>query len=422
MVTLGVQRATLGSTVYYNGKMRAGELIDTVGLAAELPEWKEMTPDEKMQRQPDINRIVNEIVPYVVEDPDLFFNSIIIDVYDGEELDFEPVSKIVKDLPKTYQLALEDMGYLTLTGKERLIALDGQHRLLALKIAIKGVYGLPAGTKLPSTVKSLDPHPELAKEEISVIFVEHKDNQKIRKIFNKVNKYARQTSRGDNIITSDDDIYAVIARKLFREGEVLAPVSGNELVNWKSNTLSQRSKQLTTISALYTISETVLKEKNFSSKMLPSEEEQEEAYEVISDFWSTLLENLNVYKEYMELTRADKPVSLLRDQNLLMKPVTQMALAHVASMAMNKNIAWKDIVLKLNDLDWSFDNKLWFNIIIIGRAQRKMITGKESIRSAGMVISYMVMGKQMTKDEIVDVKRIICNATDDENAALPQIL
>ena len=39
---------------------------------------------------------------------------------------------------------------------------------------------------------ALEPHPELAEEEISVIFVEHTDNVKIRKIFNKVNKYARQ--------------------------------------------------------------------------------------------------------------------------------------------------------------------------------------------------------------------------------------
>ena len=39
MVTIGVQKAKLGSTVYYIGKMRAGELIDNVGFAAELPEW-----------------------------------------------------------------------------------------------------------------------------------------------------------------------------------------------------------------------------------------------------------------------------------------------------------------------------------------------------------------------------------------------
>ena len=53
MVTIGVQKAKLGSTVYYIGKMRAGELIGNVGFVAVLPEWSEMTADEKMQRQPD---------------------------------------------------------------------------------------------------------------------------------------------------------------------------------------------------------------------------------------------------------------------------------------------------------------------------------------------------------------------------------
>lgn len=423
MVTIGVQKAKLGSTVYYIGKMRAGELIDNVGFAAELPEWSEMTADEKMQRQPDITRVINEIVPYVIEDPDRFFNSLIIDVFSGyDELDFEPVSQVVKDLPKAYQIPMQDMGFLTLPGKERLIALDGQHRLLSLRIAIRGVYGLPAGAKVPSTTKSLEPHPELADEEVSIILVEHKDNQKIRKIFNKVNKYARQTSRGDNIITSDDDIYAVIARKLFSDGEVLAPIGKCELVNWKSNTLSQRSKQLTTVSALYTIAETILKEKGFSSKLLPSQEEQEAAYEEIVEFWRELMAETDVYKEYLELTRADKPVSLLREQNLLMKPVTQMALAHVAALAKKKGVSWKEVVAKLNKVDWSFENKLWFNILIIGSAQKKMITGKESIKSAGMIISYLIMGGKMSKAEIGDVHKIIKDAHDNQEEPLPQML
>lgn len=423
MVTIGVQKAKLGSTVYYIGKMRAGELIDNVGFAAELPEWSEMTADEKMQRQPDITRVINEIVPYVIEDPDRFFNSLIIDVFSGyDELDFEPVSLVAKDLPKAYQIPMEDMGFLTLPGKERLIALDGQHRLLSLRIAIRGVYGLPAGAKVPSTIKSLEPHPELADEEVSIILVEHKDNQKIRKIFNKVNKYARQTSRGDNIITSDDDIYAVISRKLFSDGEVLAPIGKCELVNWKSNTLSQRSKQLTTVSALYTIAETILKDKGYSSKLLPLQEEQEESYEEIVEFWQELLAGTDVYKEYLALTRADKPVSLLREQNLLMKPVTQMALAHVAAFAKKKGVSWKEVVIKLNKVDWSFENKLWFNILIIGSAQKKMITGKESIKSAGMIISYLIMGGKMSKAEIDDVHKIIKDAHDNQEEPLPQML
>lgn len=51
-----------------------------------------------------------------------------------------------------------------------------------------------------------------------------------------------------------------------------------------------------------------------------------------------------------------------------------------------------------------------------------MITGKESIRSAGMVIAYMVMGNQMTRSEVDDVRQIIRNARNDDNAPLPQMI
>ena len=40
MQTACVQRGKLGSTEYFLGKMPAGQLIDTVGLAAEMPEWE----------------------------------------------------------------------------------------------------------------------------------------------------------------------------------------------------------------------------------------------------------------------------------------------------------------------------------------------------------------------------------------------
>ena len=42
-----------------------------------------------------------------------------------------------------------------------------------------------------------------------------------------------------------------------------------------------------------------------------------------------------------------------------------MALAHTARMAQIKGISWEDIVKKINKIDWSFDNELWFNILII---------------------------------------------------------
>lgn len=422
MNTIGCIRAKMGSTEYYIAKMSAGQLIDSVGFAMEMPEWNEMKADEKMQRQLDTQRVVSEIVPYVVTDPDRFFGSFIVDIYSGfDEMIFESVSKVISNLPAAYQAPLEDVGFLTLPGRERLIALDGQHRLLSLKIAIKGFMGIPADTKIPEAWRKLLPHPELAGEEVSVIFVPHEDNLKIRKIFNKVNKYARQTSRSDNIITSDDDILAVISRQLIKDNQPLAPVNGIDIVNWKSNTLSQRSKHLTTLSALYTIADTILKGTDISTKGLPSEDDLEEAYKLVSDFWAVLLQELDVFKSYMSLTAVDRPVSHLRDSNLLLKPVTQMALAHVAKIALQKRISWPDVVKRLNRIDWSFDNELWFNILIIGSTNRKMITGKESVRSAGMVIAYLALGDHMSQDETDDVLQIIRNAKNNADEPLPMM-
>lgn len=428
MQTLWVQRAKLGSTTYYTTKMTVEDLVNTVGLAIELPEWKDMTPDEKMQREPDINRVVNEICPYFIEDKDRFFGSLIVDIYSGyDHIVFEPITKFVDSdkLAAAHNIALQDAGFLTLPGKERLIALDGQHRLLAMKLSLKGSSAISVAMlgnkKMTPQMNALQPHPELANEEVSVILVEHEDNLKIRKIFNKVNKYARQTGRGQNIITADDDVYATIARRLFAEGEVLHKIGKNELVNWSSNTLSQRSKQLTTVSALYTIAETMSKDKGWSSKVMPSDENAiEEVFQENVDFWKKLLDGMRVYQEYLNLTREDKPISALREDNLLMKPVTHMALAHVAYFAKQKGKEWSDVVAKLDKVDWSMDNSIWFNILVIPAKKKKVITGKESIRAAGMVIAYMVMGDSMTSTEVNEVKEIIKNATNGKSDALPE--
>ena len=122
----------------------------------------------------------------------------------------------------------------------------------------------------------------------------------------------------------------------------------------------------------------------------------------------------------MLLTLQNKSIQPLRERNLLLKPVTQMALAHVAALADTKHLSWETITEKLNRVDWSFDNSLWFNILVIGSANKRMITGKDSVRNAGMVISYMVMGDHMSVEEITSVENIIKNASNNSSAALPE--
>lgn len=51
-------------------------------------------------------------------------------------------------------------------------------------------------------------------------------------------------------------------------------------------------------------------------------------------------------------------VAEYRVNNLLFKPITQMALAHVAYMAQTKGIDFRKVASKINYINWSMDNKL----------------------------------------------------------------
>ena len=95
MQTTACFRGKFGSTEYYQTKMSAGDLINTVGFAKEMPEYEELTADEKIQRDLDINRVIMEMVPYITEDPDRFFSSIVVDIYQGfEDVEFEPLENV----------------------------------------------------------------------------------------------------------------------------------------------------------------------------------------------------------------------------------------------------------------------------------------------------------------------------------------
>ena len=85
------------------------------------------------------------------------------------------------DVPGAYSAQLKDMGTLTLPSERQLVALDGQNDFLTLRIAIHGIKGLPIGVRIIKEMYELRPHPELAKEDLCVIFVRHEDAEKIKR-------------------------------------------------------------------------------------------------------------------------------------------------------------------------------------------------------------------------------------------------
>jgi DNA sulfur modification protein DndB len=355
-----------------------------------------MSIEDRLQREPDLMRIKEEIAPYIAEAKDRFFGAMIVLIYKGK-IDFESIQNWVSSkAPRAYQSAANDIGIITIDGGS-LIMLDGQHRLLALEKVVKGqVTG--------------EFHEEVPNDDVCVIFINHESPEKTRRIFNKVNRYAKPTSCGDNIITSEDDRSAIIARKLLSDGAPLGvKVKGSSdvIVEWKNNTIPAKSPKLTTIRVVYETVKLILSDRDIplDPTSRPSEEEIEQYYELVEQFWNKVLEGLQAYREALndsshipQMRRDDQPYSLL------FKSAAQIALFKgLIAATRSGRLSLEEAVKRANKIDWSISSSIWINILVtpggtMARAQQAQSLG-------GRIIAYLLASDKMNEQEVEQIQR-----------------
>jgi len=388
-------KGKIGETEYYQATINASDLVHRVRPASELDEWATMTVEDRLQREPDLKRVKAEIAPYIAQTKDRFFGSMIVLVYKGE-IHFESMKELKSKLPIAYKTVVENMGVLTINGGS-LIMLDGQHRLLALEKVIKAQVDGQCREEVPN-------------DELCVIFINHESNEKTRRIFNKVNRYAKPTNKGDNIITSEDDGYAIIARRLLSDGAALGvrdKASKDVIVEWKNNSLPINSTKLTTISIVYETVKLILNSQSvqFDIKTRPNEEDLDIACELVEDFWNTVLEGLQPYQEALadnsqipEMRKPEQPYSLL------FKPIAQTAIFRGLTLATKKNrLTLTEAVQRANKIDWRMTSPIWTNILVLPSGAIHKQT--EANRLASKLIAYLIAADKMSQEEVEDIWR-----------------
>jgi DNA sulfur modification protein DndB len=389
-------KGQMGNTDFYQATMKVRDLVQGVRPAKELDEWTTMTIEDRLQREPDMTRIREQIAPYIAEAKDRFFGAVIVLVYKGE-IYFDSIKDWVSNkAPRAYQSVADDIGVITINGGS-LIMLDGQHRLLALEMVYNGEVNGECREEVP-------------RDDVCVIFINHESNEKTRRIFNKVNRYAKPTSRGDNIITSEDDRSAIIARKLLSDGAPLgvkAKGSSDVIVEWKSNTLAARSIKLTTISVVYETVKLILPAKGvpIDPTSRPSEEELEQYYEWAEQFWNTILEGLQPYQEALhdssqipQMRKEDQPYSLL------FKSAPQIALFKGLIAATRDNrLSLCEAVQRANKIDWGMSSDIWTNVLVTPSGT--MARAQQAQNLGGKLIAYLIAADKMTEEEIEAVLR-----------------
>ena len=218
-------RAKVGVWIYYVSTMSFFDIAQLVSpINDEL--HKSTLLSEMIQRS--ITENYKDIANYLVTQEERFFNALILAVYNGE--------------PKWNEIRIDGidstdeygLGILSLDGNEKIFPVDGQHRVEGIKTAIAS-------------------NPELATERAPIVFVGHSiDNvgmQRTRRLFSTLNRYAKPVSLRDIIALDEDDVVAIVSRKLIDEKNMFKE---NQILDSKNKAIPETNKKaLTSIISYY---------------------------------------------------------------------------------------------------------------------------------------------------------------------------
>jgi DNA sulfur modification protein DndB len=228
-------RGSFGDWIYYSCLMSVGDLATRVQYADQVHTSKELS--KLIQRSLEGERAA-KIATYLRSNDERFFNSLVLATYDGSPEWYDVgnlrSSKNSEILEEMSEGAVDTIGLLRLTGEEKIFALDGQHRLAGMKLAIS--QGQAVGNEM-----------------VSVILVGHSldavGSRRTRRLFTTLNKTAIPVKKKDIIALDEDDVMAITARRMVEQDDAfkhpkIAVISGEAMPT--TNTSS-----LITISALY---------------------------------------------------------------------------------------------------------------------------------------------------------------------------
>jgi DNA sulfur modification protein DndB len=415
----------MGRWQYYVVKMTMRELADNVKFAADV--YDDRTLDEAIQRVLNESRVKSGLVTYLIRQQDRFFSSLVVAAIDGN--------------PQWYPISIEDderfalfrndtrlnqtFGVLSFDGSQDYYALDGQHRLAAIKALVD-----------PNSDVYADAPPGFKDEEVSVIVVvpaeaETRDDflQRYRRLFGNLNRYAKPMDQVTNIIMDEDDAFAIVTRRLISEHSFFS-YSGRQkesavIKMVKGKNLKSTDSYFTSLEALYEVNIELLSSKTrknagwnaegetFDSfrRFRPDEELLEQLFEELKIYWDALIEEIPILKNSPVKMRDHSAPSGdgSTTDSVLFWPIGQELLAEVARDLLNNRMtsltteAASAALNGLGDLTWEMHRPPWRNLLLIpddagGRSWK--IRNEE--RKPAQVIAKRIVKWQLGLDELAE--------------------
>ncbi|MGL4206358.1 MAG: DGQHR domain-containing protein [Aeromonadaceae bacterium] len=280
-------RGAIGDWVTYTCLMRLKEIVELVSFAEDIHKSKKLSKLIQRELKKDRQKDIGE---YLLTEPEAFFNSLVVAIYDGAPRwhQFDTING-EKEETKNYETpdyAAECLGYLSITKKEKMFAIDGQHRLSGIQYAIQK-------------------DPDIGYQQIPVTFIPHFNDdaglKRTRRLFTTLNKKAKPVNRAAVISLDEDDLSACATRYLVEETDLF---NENRIKFQANNSVSYSDDGiLTTIGNLYDVVRHLLQyglgiEKKLIDNYRGTETEKNKIFDLIVDVFTYLFNKIPALNEY----------------------------------------------------------------------------------------------------------------------------
>lgn len=315
---------------------------------------EELVPELRAQRV--LNRArVPDISNYILENRDSYVFSAITASVDGD-VKFQPVGTEVDE---------SRVGALHIDMNARFIINDGQHRRAAIELALKQ-------------------EPILGDETIAVVLFLDRDLQRSQQMFADLNRYAIRPSRSLGLLYDHRNDLSKITKLV-----ALRSTAFKDVVEMEKSTLSERSRKLFTLSAIYSGNAALLEGAEFSNL--------EHASKRCIEFWDELARCI---PEWGHVRASTMTAGEVRRDFLHSHAIVLQALGIAGNQLLrDAQSGWRERLKLLKGIDWSRSNaKLWEGRALIG--------GRASKSSHNVILTSNVIKQRLKLDLGPDEKRV----------------
>jgi DNA sulfur modification protein DndB len=373
-LTIPALRGTFGNWIYYSCLMPIRELGTRTDYATELHSAEAEELSRMIQRALEGHRAV-EIAHYLTCNEDRFFNSLVLAVYGGKpdwlEIGIKGTETPSASLSELSEEAKDSIGFLRLSGREKLFAIDGQHRLSGIKHAMDG--------------------DALIDEFVPVILVGHTNTpsgmRRTRRLFTTLNKTAVPVTKRDIIALDEDDVMAITARGLYEEDERF---SKRRIAIITTNNLPPASEALTTIGNLYDVLKLIFMHKIGKSQDAvlrfnrPSDESLLQYRNTAEAYFTALAKAFPPLNEYYRASNPSRVARKYRSDaggHILFRPIgLELITRAVVAVAKENKVGLEEAIPLVSKVETQLEKKPYTGVIWDGGRGTIISKGKSLAR------------------------------------------